>query len=74
MKRGGRGADHSPSSSAAAKNKWSYTSTFPYALMVFTETTSHLHFRLYRYWLGHKIYFTKLKSPWECLCGIQVVG
>jgi len=74
VKRAGHGADHLPSSSAAAKNKWNYTSTSPYALMVCTEATLHWTFRLYRYWLRLKIYFKKLKSPWECLYGIQVVG
>jgi hypothetical protein len=34
VKRQGRKADHSPSSSAKVKNMWSYTFTSPYVLMV----------------------------------------
>jgi hypothetical protein len=34
IKRPGREADHSPPSSADVKNAWNYTSTPPYAFMV----------------------------------------
>jgi hypothetical protein len=34
--------DHSPPSSAKVKNKWSYASSPPYAVMGFIETTSPL--------------------------------
>jgi hypothetical protein len=33
VKRPGRAADNSPSSSAVFKNAWSYTSTLPYVFM-----------------------------------------
>jgi hypothetical protein len=45
VKRPGREGDNSPPSNAEVKNKWSFTSTPPYALMACTGTTLPLKSR-----------------------------
>jgi hypothetical protein len=48
-KRPGREADHSPPSSAEAKNAWSYTSTPPYAFMAWCSDKSQGQLYIYVY-------------------------
>jgi hypothetical protein len=57
IKRPGREADHSPSSSAEVENAWSYTSTHPYVFMVWCLVKHGDNFT-YSIWWGVKV--TKL--------------